>query len=69
MKIVPQSTSAPHDAMAKRTVSSRRRTGAAGPLVFAGGVAENAALVEFVRIGFAGEALVPAEAQTVGALG
>ena len=58
-----------HDAIAKRTLGSLRRVRAAGPLVFAGGVAKNAAMVELIRTGFEGEVLVPEEAQTVGALG
>lgn len=58
-----------HESIAKRTLSSLKRVGAVGPLVFAGGVAKNAAMVELIRAGFAGEVLVPEEAQTVGALG
>ena len=42
---------------------------AAGPLVFAGGVAKNAAMVELICSGFEGEVRIPEEAQTVGALG
>ena len=34
-----------HESIAKRTVSSLKRVGAAGPLVFAGGVAKNPAMV------------------------
>lgn len=58
-----------HESIAKRTVGSLGRVGAASPLVFAGGVAKNAAMVELIRAGFDGEVLVPPEAQTVGALG
>lgn len=58
-----------HDSIAKRTLSSLKRIGAAGPLVFAGGVAKNAAMVELIRDGFGAEVLVPEDAQTVGALG
>ncbi|HET6497722.1 MAG TPA: acyl-CoA dehydratase activase [Coriobacteriia bacterium] len=58
-----------HESIAKRTLGSLGRIGAAGPLVFAGGVAKNAAMVELIRAGFRGEVLVPEEAQTVGALG
>jgi len=58
-----------HEAIAKRTLGSLKRVGAHGPLVFAGGVAKNAAMVELIRSGFEGEVLVPEEAQTVGALG
>ena len=58
-----------HESIAKRTLSSLTRVRAAGPLVFAGGVAKNAAMVELIRAGFAGDVLVPDEAQTVGALG
>lgn len=58
-----------HESIAKRTLSSLKRVGAAGPLVFAGGVAKNAAMVELISAGFSGEVLVPEAAQTVGALG
>ena len=59
-----------HESIARRTLSSLARVRAEGPLVFAGGVAKNAAMVELMRAGFsAGEVLVPEEAQTVGALG
>ena len=58
-----------HDSIAKRTLGSLKRIRATGPLVFAGGVAKNAAMVELLRKGFDGEVLVPDEAQTVGALG
>jgi (R)-2-hydroxyacyl-CoA dehydratese activating ATPase len=59
----------PHESIAKRTLSSLARISAPGPLIFAGGVAKNTAMVELVRAGFAGEVIVPDEAQTVGALG
>jgi predicted CoA-substrate-specific enzyme activase len=58
-----------HESIARRTLSALRRVGAAGPLVFAGGVALNPAMVELIREGFGGEVLVPAEAQVVGAYG
>ena len=58
-----------HQSIAKRTLSSLARVDARGPLVFAGGVAKNAAMVELIRAGFRGDVLVPEEAQTVGALG
>ena len=58
-----------HESIAKRTLGSLRRIGAKGPLVFAGGVAKNAAMVELISAGFHGEVLVPRDAQTVGALG
>jgi (R)-2-hydroxyacyl-CoA dehydratese activating ATPase len=64
-----------HDSIARRTLSSLKRIGAHGPLVFAGGVAKNPAMVALVREGFSGEVLVPGEpgtsgdAQTVGAHG
>ncbi len=58
-----------HDSIAKRTLSSLKRVGAREPLVFAGGVAKNRAMVELVSAGFDGEVLVPDDAQTVGALG
>lgn len=58
-----------HESISTRTLGSLRRIGASGPLVFAGGVAKNRAMVRLISDGFAGEVLVPAEAQTVGALG
>lgn len=58
-----------HESIARRTVSSLKRVGAKSPLVFAGGVAKNAAMVELVRGGLEAEVLVPDESQTVGALG
>lgn len=58
-----------HESIAKRTLGSLKRVRAAGPLVFAGGVANNAAMVALIREGFDGEVLVPAEAQIVGAYG
>jgi (R)-2-hydroxyacyl-CoA dehydratese activating ATPase len=58
-----------HESIAKRTLSSLARISAQGPLVFAGGVAKNAAMVGLIREGFAGDVIVPDEAQTVGALG
>ncbi|HEY5276604.1 MAG TPA: acyl-CoA dehydratase activase [Coriobacteriia bacterium] len=58
-----------HQSIAKRTLGSLKRVGAQGPLVFAGGVARNPAMVALIRNGFSGEVLVPAEAQLVGAYG
>lgn len=58
-----------HEAIARRTLGALRRVGAEGPLVFAGGVARNPAMVALVTAGYAGEVLVPAEAQLVGAYG
>jgi len=58
-----------HESIAKRTHSSLKRLRAAGPLVFAGGVAKNAAMVELISCGFDGQVIVPEDAQTVGAFG
>lgn len=58
-----------HESIARRTLSALKRVGADGPLVFAGGVARNPAMVALVREGYAGEVLVPVEAQLVGAYG
>jgi predicted CoA-substrate-specific enzyme activase len=58
-----------HEAIATRTLGALRRVRATGPLVFAGGVARNPAMVAAVCDGFDGQVLVPEEAQTVGALG
>jgi len=58
-----------HDSISKRVFGSLKRIGAQGPLVFAGGVAKNPAMVELVRLGFGGEILLPDECQIVGAYG
>ncbi len=58
-----------HESIARRTIGSLKRIGASGPLVFAGGVARNPAMVQLVTEGYAGEVLVPREAQLVGAYG
>ncbi len=58
-----------HESIATRTVGSLGRVGATGPLVFAGGVACNPAMVEIVRAAFPGDVLVPDSPQTVGAYG
>ncbi|MDO9555965.1 MAG: acyl-CoA dehydratase activase [Coriobacteriia bacterium] len=58
-----------HDSIAKRTLGSLKRVNVRGPLVFAGGVAKNPAMVELIRGGFAGEVRIPDEAQIVGAYG
>jgi (R)-2-hydroxyacyl-CoA dehydratese activating ATPase len=57
-----------HEAIARRTLSSLKRVGARGPLVFAGGVANNPAMVALVTEGFAGDVLVP-NGSTLGELG
>lgn len=58
-----------HESVAKRTLGSLKRVGAGAPLVFAGGVAKNPAMVRLIAEGFAGEVFVPEEAQIVGAYG
>jgi predicted CoA-substrate-specific enzyme activase len=58
-----------HESIAKRTLTSLKRVAGEGPLVFAGGVANSAAMVHLIRSGFGGEVLVPDSAQTVGAFG
>jgi (R)-2-hydroxyacyl-CoA dehydratese activating ATPase len=58
-----------HESIARRTLGALRRVGAEGPLVFAGGVARNPAMVALIREGFSGDVLVPSEAQLVGAYG
>ncbi|MDI6843286.1 MAG: acyl-CoA dehydratase activase [Anaerosomatales bacterium] len=58
-----------HESIARRTLGALKRVNARGPLVFAGGVAKNPAMVELVRAGFDGEVLVPEESQVVGAYG
>jgi predicted CoA-substrate-specific enzyme activase len=58
-----------HESIANRTLGALTRLGAAGPLVFAGGVAKNPAMTRLIGAGFPGEVIVPEESQTVGALG
>jgi len=58
-----------HESVSRRTLGALKRVGAQGPLVFAGGVARNPAMVALIIQGYAGEVLVPAEAQLVGAYG
>lgn len=62
-----------HESIAKRTLSTVKRLGARGPLVFAGGVAKNRAMAKLVRDGFVGEVVLPREAgvdaQVIGAYG
>ena len=57
------------ESVAGRTLSMLKRIDAPEPLVFAGGGARNSALLHLIRAGFGGTVLVPAEPQTVGALG
>jgi predicted CoA-substrate-specific enzyme activase len=58
-----------HESIARRTLGSLKRIGAFGPLVFAGGVARNPAMVELIAQGYESAVLVPHEAQLVGAYG
>ena len=58
-----------HESVARRTLGMLKRVGARGPLVFAGGVARNPAMVALIIEGFGGGVLVPGDSQTVGALG
>lgn len=58
-----------HESIAKRTLGSLKRVNARGPLVFAGGVAKNPAMVALITDGFDGDVFVPEEAQIVGAYG
>ncbi len=58
-----------HEAIAKRTLGSLKRISARGPMVFAGGVAKNPAMVALITEGFDGDVHVPDEAQIVGAFG
>jgi predicted CoA-substrate-specific enzyme activase len=48
-----------HESIAKHTLSALHRVDATEPLVFAGGVAKNPAMVALIRAGFGGEVLVP----------
>lgn len=58
-----------HESVVKRTHGALKRTGAGTPLVFAGGVANNRAMVGFLSTALQSELLIPESAQTVGALG
>jgi (R)-2-hydroxyacyl-CoA dehydratese activating ATPase len=62
-----------HESISKRTISSLKRVGAGSPLVFAGGVAKNPAMVALVRAGLGSDVLVPGESgtdsQIIGAYG
>lgn len=62
-----------HESIATRTLGSLKRIGATGPLVFAGGVAKNPAMVQMIREGFGGVVVVPGDreidSQIVGAYG
>ncbi|MDP2182076.1 MAG: acyl-CoA dehydratase activase [Actinomycetota bacterium] len=58
-----------HESIATRTLGSLKRLDASGPLVFAGGVAKNPAMVRLISDGFGDDVVVPVEAQTVGAYG
>ncbi len=58
-----------HLAIMRRIESMLRRVGLEGPLVFAGGVARNACAVELLREFSGVKCLVPADPDTVGALG
>ncbi len=57
------------ESVAGRMLSMLKRIDAPEPLVFAGGVARNVAVLHLVSLGFKGAVLVPVEPQTVGALG
>jgi len=58
-----------HESVVKRTHGSLKRTGAGMPLVFAGGVANNRAMIELLSTTLQSALLIPDNAQTVGALG
>jgi predicted CoA-substrate-specific enzyme activase len=58
-----------HESISRRTLGMLKRVGARSPLVFGGGVAKNAAMVRLLGDSFSGEIFLPAESQTVGALG
>jgi predicted CoA-substrate-specific enzyme activase len=58
-----------HEAIAARVVAMVRRVGLREPVVFAGGAARNVCLVEMLVKRFGQSVVVPANPQTVGALG
>ncbi len=58
-----------HQAVARRTLAMLKRVDAAGPLLFAGGVARNPAMRRLVADGHQGPLLTVTEPQLVGAVG
>jgi (R)-2-hydroxyacyl-CoA dehydratese activating ATPase len=58
-----------HDAVARRVLAMLKRAGAAGPLLFAGGVARNPAMQRLVTDGYGDIVVVADRPQLVGALG
>jgi predicted CoA-substrate-specific enzyme activase len=58
-----------HEAIARRTVAMLKRVGAAGPLLFAGGVAHNPAMRRLIAQGYGGPVVTASQPQLVGALG
>ena len=59
-----------HESIARRTLGSLKRVGVGAPLLFAGGVAKNEAMLALLTEGFPGEVLLaPTDAQIVGAYG
>ena len=58
-----------HKSVANRAGSMLRRVGANGRLVFAGGVAKNACMVELLKMQLQQDIFVPDNPQIVGALG
>ena len=58
-----------HRSVVKRSLSMIRRVGLNGPLVFAGGVAQNPCMVELLQKELGAGVLVPPKPDTVGALG
>ena len=55
-----------HESIARRTVGALKRVGATAPLVFAGGVANNPAMVRLITEAFSGKVLVPDGALAIG---
>lgn len=58
-----------HESISRRTLSALKRVGASGPLVFAGGVAKNPAMVKLIADGYGTGVLIPQDAQLLGAYG
>ncbi|MHB1325260.1 MAG: acyl-CoA dehydratase activase [Thermoleophilia bacterium] len=58
-----------HESIAARTLGMLKRTGAGGPLLFAGGVARNQTMTKLIADGFDGAVIVPETPEILGALG
>ena len=58
-----------HRSIARRNIGMLKRVMREGPILFAGGVAKNACMVQLIKEAFDCDVLVPTDPQMVGALG